>query len=150
MRMVVVILKHQSRFLKRRTSFGKIISREIFSIVGPSEYTQIRKRFQKEGMAMKSRKEIAELANEYIAEFDAAYAPKNERIERIIAYGKKSLEERQIAPQTIMDKCVRAIYEVVLKQKITVGDEASCILKKMEKLSRERSLLPFRRYDPWD
>ena len=74
---------------------------------------------------MKSRKEIAELANEYIAEFDAAYVPKNERIERIIAYGKKSLEERQIAPQTIMDKCVRAIYEVVLKQKITVGDEAS-------------------------
>ncbi|KLA43679.1 hypothetical protein [Ligilactobacillus ruminis] len=99
---------------------------------------------------MKSRKEIAELANEYIAEFDAAYVPKNERIERIIAYGKKSLEERQIAPQTIMDKCVRAIYEVVLKQKITVGDEASCILKKMEKLSRERSLLPFRRYDPWN
>ena len=40
---------------------------------------------------MKSRKEIAELANEYIAEFDAAYAPKNERIERIIAYGQKSL-----------------------------------------------------------
>ena len=34
---------------------------------------------------MKSRKEIAELANEYIAEFDAAYVPKNERIERIIA-----------------------------------------------------------------
>ena len=99
---------------------------------------------------MKSRKEIAELANEYIAEFDAAYVPKNERIERIIAYGKKSLKERQIAPQTIMDKCVRAIYEVVLKQKITVGDEASCILKKMEKLLRERSLLPFRRYDPWD
>lgn len=99
---------------------------------------------------MKSRKEIAELANKYIAEFDRAYAPKNERIERIIAYGKQSLEERQIAPQTIMDKCVRAIYEVVLKQKITVGDEASCILKKMEKLSRERSLLPFRRYDPWD
>ncbi len=99
---------------------------------------------------MKARREIAELANEYIAEFDEAYAPKNERIEQIIAYGRKNLEERQIAPQTIMDKCVRAIYEVVLKQKITIGDEAACILRKMEKLSRERSLLPFHRYDPWN
>lgn len=130
--------------------FGKIISWEIFSIADLMSILKLEKRFQKEGISMKSRKEIAELANKYIAEFDAAYVPKNERIERIIAYGKKSLEERQIAPQTIMDKCVRAIYEVVLKQKITVGDEASCILKKMEKLSRERSLLPFRRYDPWD
>lgn len=45
---------------------------------------------------MKSRKEIAELANEYIAEFDAAYVPKNERIERIIAYGKKSLKKDRL------------------------------------------------------
>lgn len=101
-------------------------------------------------MQVKSRKEIAQLANDYIEEFDRAYEPKNDQIDKVIAYGRKSLEERQIAPQTIMDKCVRAVYEVVLKQKVPVGDTAAGVLKKMEKLSRERSLLPFRRYDPWD
>jgi hypothetical protein len=51
-----------------------------------------------------------------------------------------------------MEKMVTASYEAVLrgKGKIKMSAETLAIVKQMEELSRTRSILPFRRYDPWD
>ena len=99
---------------------------------------------------MKSRKEIAAQAKQLTEKF----AQSNDDVvfQKIVAYGRDQLEKRQIAPQVIMDKMVQAAYEAVLKgqSKIKMSSETLAIVKEMEKLSRERSLLPFRRYDPWD
>ena len=98
---------------------------------------------------MKSRKEVARLANEYVAAFEMTYQPKNKKMAQIIANRKKELEDRQIAPQIIMEKMVTAIYRLIVEQKCTIGDDAAQILKQMEILSRTKTLLPFKRYDPW-
>lgn len=99
---------------------------------------------------MKSRKEIARLANELTHSLEQSTDDKV--FLKIVAYGKDALADRQIAPQIIMEKMVIASYEAVLrgKGKIKMSAETLAIVKQMEKLSRTRSLLPFRRYDPWD
>lgn len=99
---------------------------------------------------MKSRKEIARLANELTQSFEQSTDDKV--FLKIVAYGKDALADRQIAPQIIMEKMVTASYEAVLrgKGKIKMSAETLAIVKQMEEISRTRSLLPFRRYDPWD
>ncbi|NBH85253.1 hypothetical protein D6C19_03840 [Ligilactobacillus murinus] len=99
---------------------------------------------------MKSRKEIARLANELTQALEQSTDDKV--FLKIVAYGKDALTKRQIAPQVIMEKMVTASYEAVLrgKGKIKMSAETLAILKQMEELSRTRSILPFRRYDPWD
>ena len=99
---------------------------------------------------MKSRKEIARLANELTQSFEQSTDDKV--FLKIVAYGKDALADRQIAPQIIMEKMVTASYEAVLrgKGKIKMSAETLAIVKQMEELSRTRSLLPFRRYYPWD
>lgn len=99
---------------------------------------------------MRSRKEIAQMANELTLRFEQS--TDDIVFQKIIEYGKKELDARQLAPQVIMDNMVQASYEAVLrgKGKIKMSSETLEIVKEMEKLSRERSILPFRRYDPWD
>ena len=99
---------------------------------------------------MRSRKEIAQMANELTLRFEQS--TDDIVFQKIIEYCKKELDARQLAPQVIMDNMVQASYEAVLrgKGKIKMSSETLEIVKEMEKLSRERSILPFRRYDPWD
>lgn len=100
---------------------------------------------------MKARKEIAQQALELTVAFEQQTAD-DKVFQKIASYGKKELAARQIAPQNIMEKMSRAAYEAVLRGqgKIKMDEETLRLVKEMEKLARERSILPFRRYDPWD
>ena len=80
---------------------------------------------------MKSRKEIARLANELTQSFEQSTDDKV--FLKIVAYGKDALADRQIAPQIIMEKMVTASYEAVLrgKGKIKMSAETLAIVKQM-------------------
>lgn len=98
---------------------------------------------------MKSRKEVAEKASQLIEEFSQAYSPRDPRMDAAIKKVQDQLAARQVAPQTIIGKFMHARYQVILVQKLHVSQEEADILKQMEKLARTRTLLPFKRYDPW-
>lgn len=48
-----------------------------------------------------------------------------------------------------MEEVVLAMYSLKVKGTISIGDTTFNTLKEMEKLSRQRSWLPFKPYDPW-
>ena len=98
---------------------------------------------------MKSRKEVAEKARQLIEEFGQVYSPRDPRMDAAVKKVKDQLAARQVSPQTIIGKFMHARYQVILVQKLHVSQEEADILKQMEKLSRARTLLPFKRYDPW-
>jgi len=75
-------------------------------------------------------------------EFKEMYEPKNKIIDEIILNEQNKLSKGQI-PQVVLKHVVGAIYQVVFIEKVTVGDRAGEILKKMDKLSRSNGYLPF-------
>lgn len=75
-------------------------------------------------------------------EFKEIYQPKNKIIDEIILNGQNELSKGQI-PQVVLKHTVSAIYRVVFIEKVTVGDRAGEILKKMDKLSRSNGYLLF-------
>ncbi|MCR3760889.1 hypothetical protein [Clostridium felsineum] len=80
---------------------------------------------------IKIEKQVEILLNE----FKEMYEPKNKIIDEIILKGQNELMKGQI-PQVILQHIVSAIYRVVFIEKVTVGNKAGEILKKMDKLSR--------------
>ena len=99
---------------------------------------------------IKSNKEIAMQANQLVELFKKQYQPSNIKIDICLNQATTDLNEQQIAPQIIMENVVKGVYDVVLAEKVTIGNEAFKTLKAMEELARQRSWLPFRRYDPWN
>ena len=99
---------------------------------------------------IKSNKEIATKANQLVEVFKKQYQPSNIKIDIFLNQAQQALKERQIAPQVIMEKFVKGVYDVFLKEKITIGNEAFKTLKAMEELARQRSWWPFKKYDPWN
>jgi hypothetical protein len=85
---------------------------------------------------------IEEHAELLLNEFKEIYEPKNKIIDEIILKEQNELSKGQI-PQVVLQHVVGAIYRVVFTEKITVGDSAGEILKKMDKLSRSNGYLPF-------
>ncbi|GBG93894.1 hypothetical protein LFYK43_03530 [Ligilactobacillus salitolerans] len=98
---------------------------------------------------MKSKKEIVKRAEQLIKLLEIESAASDPRLQKVVAYGKDALDKKQIAPQTIMEKVVSAVYSLKLKGIIEVDATMLSTLKEMEKLSRQRSWLPFKAYDPW-
>ncbi|MCP0887154.1 hypothetical protein LB941_07375 [Ligilactobacillus sp. WILCCON 0076] len=98
---------------------------------------------------MKSRKYIAETAVALIDSFDKL-APQNKEIQQLTTYAQKKLAARQTAPQNIFEKIIPLIYKVIQQQNLNLSPEAFKVLKQMEILAREKTILPFKRYDPWD
>ncbi|URZ04428.1 hypothetical protein [Clostridium felsineum] len=80
---------------------------------------------------IKIEKQVEILLNE----FKEMYEPKNKIIDEIILKGQNELMKGQI-PQVILQHIVSAIYRVVFIEKVTIGNKAGEILKKMDKLSR--------------
>lgn len=99
---------------------------------------------------IKSNKQIALAAAKLVELFKKQYHPSNIKIDIFLNQAQQALKERQIAPQIIMEKLVKNVYELVLKEKITIGNEAFKTLKAMEELARHRSWWPFKKYDPWN
>ena len=97
---------------------------------------------------IKSKKYLAAKANELVAAF-AKQAPANPNLEEVIKQAQAELEARQIAPQNIVEQLVLDSYRICRLSHLKVNDEAFQLLKEMEALSRERSILPLFRYDPW-
>jgi hypothetical protein len=85
---------------------------------------------------------IEEQAELLLNEFKEMYEPKNKIIDEIILNEQNKLSKGQI-PQVVLKHVVGAIYQVVFIEKVTVGDRAGEILKKMDKLSRSNGYLPF-------
>jgi hypothetical protein len=85
---------------------------------------------------------IEEQAELLLHEFKEVYEPKNKIIDEIILNGQNELSKGQI-PQVVLQHVVRAIYQVVFVEKVTVGDRAGETLKKMDKLSRSNGYFPF-------
>lgn len=83
----------------------------------------------------KEKISIEEQAELLFNEFKEIYEPKNKIIDEIIFKGQNELSKGQI-PQVVLQHVVGAIYRVVFIEKVTVGDRAGEILKKMDKLSR--------------
>ena len=85
---------------------------------------------------------IEEQAELLLNEFKEMYEPKNKIIDEIILKEQNELSKGKI-PQVVLQHVVGAIYRVVFIEKVTVGDRAGEILKKMDKLSRSNGYLPF-------
>ncbi len=96
---------------------------------------------------MRSNKSIARKANRLVTVFMVENADCGPQLQRVLDYAKKALDERQIAPQTIMEKVVA--YALNHEGIIRISGPTYNTLKEMEKLSRVKSWLPFRPYDPW-
>ncbi|MDR3598055.1 hypothetical protein [Clostridium sp.] len=90
----------------------------------------------------KEKIRIEEQTELLLNEFKEIYEPKNKIIDEIILKGQNELSKGQI-PQVVLKHVVGAIYRVVFIEKVTVGDRAGEILKKMDKLSRSNGWLPF-------
>jgi hypothetical protein len=90
----------------------------------------------------KEKIRIEQQAELLLNEFKEIYEPKNKIIDEIILKGQNELSKGQI-PQVVLKHVVGAIYRVVFIEKVTVGDRAGEILKKMDKLSRSNGWLPF-------
>lgn len=73
-------------------------------------------------------------------EFNEVYEPKNKIIDGIILNAQKELSKGKI-PQVVMKHVVSGVYSTVFIEKITVGDKAAEVLKKMDKLSRANGYL---------
>lgn len=97
-----------------------------------------------------TRKAIAQVANELVVQFSQVGPLDNPAMESLVTCTQEKLAARQIAPQNIIKKFVKISYNLILQEKIKINDETFQVLKEMEKLARERSFLPFRRYDPWN
>lgn len=78
---------------------------------------------------------IEEQAKFLLNAFKKAYEPKNKFIEEIIAGGEYELNKGQI-PQVALKKVTVSIYQIILVEKITIGDHAGELLNQMQKLSR--------------
>lgn len=88
----------------------------------------------------KEKIRIEEQTELLLNEFKEIYEPKNKIIDEIILKGQNELSKGQI-PQVVLKHVVGAIYRVVFIEKVTVGDRAGEILKKMDKLSRSNGCL---------
>ena len=98
---------------------------------------------------MKSNKAIATQANQLMTIFKIENAASGAEVQKIIDQAEEKLNKRQIPPQKIMEEVVLAMYSLKVKGTISIDDTTFNTLKEMEKLSRQRSWLPFRPYDPW-
>ncbi|WEV57096.1 hypothetical protein [Ligilactobacillus acidipiscis] len=98
---------------------------------------------------MKSNKAIAAQANQLMTIFKVENAASGVEVQKIIDQAQEKLDKRQIPPQKIIEEVVLAMYSLKVKGIISISDAAFKTLKEMEKLSRQRSWLPFRPYDPW-
>jgi hypothetical protein len=90
----------------------------------------------------KEKVKIDEQAEHLLNEFKEVYEPKNKIIDGIIMKGQNELSKGQV-PQVVMKHVVTAAYRVVFIEKVTVGDKAGEVLKKMDKLSRSNGYLLF-------
>lgn len=90
----------------------------------------------------KEKIRIEEQAKLLLNEFKEVYENKNGTIDGIILKGQNELNNGKI-PQIVLQHAVGAIYRAVVSEKVTVGDMAGEILKKMDKLSRSNGYLPF-------
>jgi len=75
-------------------------------------------------------------------EFKEMYEPKNRIIDGIILKGQNELSKGQV-PQVVLQHVVGTIYQVVFIEKVTIGDRAGEIFKKMDELARANDCLPF-------
>jgi len=98
---------------------------------------------------LKSNKAIAAQANQLMTIFKIENAASGAEVQEIIDRAEEKLNKRQIPPQKIMEEVVLAMYSLKVKGTISIGDTTFNTLKEMEKLSRQRSWLPFKPYDPW-
>lgn len=83
---------------------------------------------------------IEEQAKLLLNAFKEAYEPKNKFIEEIVARGQYELNKGQI-PQVALKKVTVSIYQIILVEKITIGDRAGELLNQMQKLSRSNGFL---------
>ena len=97
---------------------------------------------------MKTRKTIAAEAEQVMVDFARVYSqgqkdgcPDQANASRFSC--------RQVAPQQIIEKFMRLRYELILRAGWHISPAEEALLKKMAEISRERSFLPFKRYDPW-
>lgn len=98
---------------------------------------------------MRSNKAIAARANQLLTIFKVENAASGAKVQEIISQAQKKLDKRQIPPQKVIEDVVLEMYSLKVKGSVTINDATFKTLKEMEKLARERSWLPFRRYDPW-
>ncbi|WP_270334413.1 hypothetical protein [Ligilactobacillus acidipiscis] len=98
---------------------------------------------------MRSNKAIAAQANKLLTIFKIENAASDAKVQKIINLAQEKLDKRQIPPQKIIEEVVLATYSLKVKGIISISDATFKTLKEMEKLSRQRSWLPFRPYDPW-
>ncbi len=98
---------------------------------------------------MRSNKAIAAQANKLLKIFKIENAASDAKVQKIINLAQEKLDKRQIPPQKIIEEVVLAMYSLKVKGIISISDATFKTLKEMEKLSRQRSWLPFRPYDPW-
>ena len=85
----------------------------------------------------KEKINIEEQAELLLNEFKEIYEPKNKSIEKLIFTEQNELWNGQI-PQVVLKRVVSGIYWIVFTEKVTVGDKAGEILKKMNKLSMSK------------
>lgn len=97
---------------------------------------------------MKSKQYLAAKANELVEAF-AKETPNHPNLVAAIKKAQEELAARQIAPQDILEQLVLDSYRICRLSNLKISSEAFQILKEMEQLSRERSIIPFFRYDPW-
>ena len=97
---------------------------------------------------MKSKKYLATRANELVEAF-AKETPDHPNLVAVIKKAQDELAARQVAPQNILEQLVLDSYRICRLGNLKINSKAFQILKEMEQLSRERSIIPFFRYDPW-
>ena len=98
---------------------------------------------------MKTRKTIAAEAEQVMVDFARVYSPKGKKMDALIKQTQADLAARQVAPQQIIEKFMRLRYELILRAGWHISPAEEALLTKMAEISRERSFLPFKRYDPW-
>lgn len=98
---------------------------------------------------MKSNKAIMTQANQLMTVFKVENVASGVEVQKIIDEAQEKLDKRQVSPQKVIEEVVLAMYSLKVKGIISISDATFKTLKEMEKLSRERSWLPFRPYDPW-